>query len=264
MQKKLVVYLLSYKRPEFIHEAIISILEQDYTNFELIISENSPDDSVIKQLSKYLSDNRVKILKRTPSQPSLEHFNTILAEALKYEYVMLFHDDDLLTPQALSKMMLALESHDSSVAVACNAKIIKNTDHTNFLLSPYIKSNLEIKSQSQLINRYIFKKLSHPAFPSYIYRSKYLIDLKLNPQDGGKYSDVSFLVKLIKKGSFFWIAEPLMKYRQHSSNDSVQIDLNAIFSLCLFFIKTSPKLLLNIIFYFSKQLAKKIIIELKK
>lgn len=264
MTKKLGVYLLSYKRPEFIHEAIQSILAQDYNNFELIISENTPDDTVVKQLDEYLKDSRVQLIKRSPSLASLEHFNTILAEADKYEYVMLFHDDDILMPQAFKKMMQTLENNITATAVACNALIIKNKEHTNTLLSPGLKKNTEIKTQSELINRYILRSLSHTPFPSYIYRTNYLQNLKLDPTDGGKYSDVSFLIKLIKNGSFIWIAEPLMKYRQHSSNDSAHLDINDILSLSLFFFKTSPNMIFKIIFYFSKQLAKKILMPFQK
>jgi len=226
MPKKLGVFLLSYKRPDYVQEAINSILTQDYDDFELIISENTSDDTVEKQLHEYLADSRVQLIRRTPSLASLELFNRILAEAGKYEYVMLFHDDDSLVPQALSKMMQTLESNAQAAAVACNASIIKNSEPTNNLLSPNIKTNIEIKDQPQLINRYIFKNLSH--------------------------------IKLIKNGPFLWLAEPLMKYRQHSSNDSINLNMRDIFSLSLYFFKTSPSMILKIIFYFSKQLIKKL------
>lgn len=264
MTKKLGVYLLSYKRPEFIHEAIQSILAQDYNNFELIISENTPDDTVVKQLDEYLKDSRVLLIKRSPSLASLEHFNTILAEADKYEYVMLFHDDDILMPQAFKKMMQTLENNITATAVACNALIIKNKEHTNTLLSPGLKKNTEIKTQSELINRYIFRSLGSTPFPSYIYRTRLLKDLQLNYADGGKYSDTTFLIKLIKRGSFIWLSEPLLKYRQHSSNDSVQLDMNNILSLCLFFFKTSPKMIFKILFYYFKQSLKKILLPIIK
>lgn len=256
--KTLGVFLLSYKRPDFVQESIKSILAQDFNDFDLIVSENTPDDSVIKQLKQYLSDQRLQLIKRTPSLPSLEHFNLILSETLKYEYVMLFHDDDILMPHALTKMLQALEKNQFATAAACNALIIKNSDHTDILLSPNIKTNIEIKTQSELINRYIIKKLSHTPFPAYLYRTKFLKNLQLNPADGGKYSDVSFLIKLIKHGPFIWLSEPLMKYRQHSSNDSVHINMDDILSLSLFFFKTSPKMFFKIVFYYLKQLVKKL------
>lgn len=259
MSKKLGVYLLSYNRPAFVQEAINSILAQDYNDFELIISENSPRSEVMNQLQKYLAEPRVKIIKRSPSLGSLAHFNTLFSEAANYEYAMLFHDDDVLLPSALTKMMSEIDNNPAFSAVSCNALLIKNAENTSTLFNPGLNGNIVIKSQAQLINRYIFKKLSHTPFPSYIYRTHFIRGTQLDPSNGGKYSDVSFLVNVVRHGPFIWLAEPLMRSRQHSTNDSVDLNMNDIFSLSLFFFKTCPFLICNILFYYAKHLAKKII-----
>lgn len=257
MKKKLVVYLLSYNRPEYVGEAIDSILTQDYADFELVISENSPNDSVLRTLETSPKYKNIKIIKRSPSLPSLEHFKTVLKEVQTYEYAMLFHDDDILLPQAISEMMQKLESDSNLAAVACNAYITKNRENTDKVLSPFITNDIVIISQRQLIKRYLFRKLSHPPFPSYIYRTSKLENNIFDPIDGGKYSDVSFLVKLVRSGRIYWLAKPLMRYRQHKQNDSVNINLHDLFKLSLFFIKTSPSLFLFVSYYFFKLTLKK-------
>lgn len=262
MQKRLGVFLLSYKRPALVKEAIESILAQDFPDFDLIISENSGDDSVVDVIRDYTNYSNVIVVRRKPSLPQLEHFNAILSESKKYDYVMMFHDDDILMPSALSKMMAALETNPNVSAVSCNAYKILDTVHTKTLFNPNLKSPVTISSQSELINRYIIKRLSHTAFPSYIYRTKSLSGLRLEPADGGKYSDVSFLVKLIARGPFFWLSEPLMKYRLHPQNDSTELNLSQIYSLSGFFYKASPNMLPKIIFYYLKQVAKKILLFL--
>lgn len=262
MQKKLVIYLLSYNRPEYIGEALDSILSQDYKDFDLIISENSTNDKVKRLLETHPDYKNIKTIKRIPSLPSLQHFNTVLKEVQSYEYAMLFHDDDILMPDAITQMMRQFDLNPSCIAVACNATVIKTTVKTDSLLSPYIKDNLIISSQNQLIKRYVFKRLSHTAFPSYIYKTSVIGESQLDPKDGGRHSDVSFLVKLVKKGSFFWLAKPYMYTRLHSENDSAVVDLNHIAKLSLFFLKTSPHLAIHVAFYFAKKVAKKIKIGL--
>lgn len=262
--KKLGVYLLSYKRPQFIHEAIQSILAQTYVDFDLLISENSPDDQVWNEIQVYANDSRVQLIKRTPSLPSLQHFNTLLNECQRYEYVMLFHDDDTLKPEALKKMMLEIEKYPQASAISCNAFITNNLQQTENYFNPYLTKKAVIASSKVLINRYIFKRLSHTPFPSYIYRTEYLKQLSLSPQDGGKYSDTALLIKIVKQGQFIWLAEPLMYYRQHSSNDSVHLNLKDIFSLGLFFLKSAPSMIFQIIFFIIKQIGKKIQLDLKK
>lgn len=262
--KKLGVYLLSYKRPQFIHEAIESLLNQTYTNFDIIISENSPDDLVWNEIQKYTKDSRVQLIKRNPSLPALHHFNVVFNDCQKYEYAMLFHDDDVLRPNALGEMMMTIEKKPQASGISCNAFLINNLQRTEKYFNPYLKQITKITSPKQLIRRYIFKKLSHTPFPSYIYRTIYLKQLSLNTQDGGKYSDTALLIKIVKQGHFIWLAQPLMYYRQHSSNDSVHLYLKDIFSLALFFLKSAPSMFFQILFFIIKQVGKKIQLDLKK
>lgn len=264
MQKKLVVYLLSYKRIDLIEETIKSILTQDDISFDLIISENSPDNTVYEKIYPYcLKHSFVKIIKRRPSLSSVEHFKAIMTECQNYEYAMLFHDDDTLNKKALSTMLSSIEKHPEASAVACNAFIIDDKTYSTQLLSPNIKKTLYITTASQLILRYLFRFLSHPPFPSYIYRTQFIKDLSLSTEDGGKYSDTSFLVKLVKRGPFIWLHEPLVNYRRHLQNDSAEINMNDIFKISVFFFKTSPHLIVLIIFYYLKQVLKKQLLEFK-
>jgi hypothetical protein len=213
-------------------------------------------------LENYERYPNVTIVRRNPSLPALQHFNTIMSECTKFDYAMMFHDDDILMPGALSKMVSALESNSELSAVSCNAYKILDNVHTKELFNPNLKVPTMVSLQKELINRYIFKKLSHTPFPSYIYRTKLLAGAGLNPADGGKYSDVSFLVNLIARGAFYWLPEPLMEYRLHSANDSAQLDLSHIFLLSKFFFRTSPVMLPKICFYYFKQVVKKIFLKI--
>jgi glycosyltransferase involved in cell wall biosynthesis len=259
MKKKLGIFLLSYKRPEFIFEAITSILSQDYSDFELIISENSPDDIVWQQLQKYRTDVRVRLVKRTPSLQSLEHFNKILFECSEYEYAMLFHDDDVLMPGAFTEMIGILEKYPYASCVSCNALIVENINHTDKLISLTIKGMKMIERPSQLVRSYMLRRRSHTPFPSYIYRTKFLSGLSLNYNDGGKYSDATFLMSLLHRGPFIWLGQPFLKYRLHGGNDSAALSLSDIMKLCRTFFKAAPASLPLIIFYFFKQLVKKLL-----
>lgn len=258
MQKKLVIFLLSYNRPEYVGEALDSIMSQSYIDFDLIVSENSPNDKITHLLQNHPWYKDIKIIKRSPSLAAVDHFNTILKEAQRYEYAMLFHDDDILMPEALSEMMRQFELNPNFVAVACNALIMKKSEKTKTILMPLNQESLQIRSASQLIKHYVFKYLSHAPFPSYIYKTSYLGETQIDLTEGGKYSDVSFLLKLAKKGPFCWVAKPLMYMRVHAENDSANLNLKHIAKLSLFFLKTSPQLVVYVAFYFAKQVGKKI------
>ncbi len=260
--KKLGVYLLSYKRPEYIAQAIDSLLVQTYQDFDLIVSDNSGDDSVYSVIKDYENrDLRVRILRQPRILSAPNHFNLIIAEAKKsYPYFMLFHDDDALMPDALHRLLQTIEGSPDASAVSCNAFILegksKKLDGLP-LFNAYLNNEVQIKSPVELIRRYITPRLGHTPFPSYIYRSSCVEVSQIDTREGGKHADVTWLIKLLKKGRFIWLSEPLMLYRQHGGNDSATMNLIDIQSLCLYFFKEAPTLAGRIVFFYLKSVLKK-------
>ena len=56
---KFSIIIASYNIEKYIGEAIESVLEQDYDNYELIIADDSSKDNTIEEIKKY-KDDRIK------------------------------------------------------------------------------------------------------------------------------------------------------------------------------------------------------------
>ena len=140
-------------------------------------------------------------------------------------------------------------------AVSCNAYILEQDTLTDKLFNPNLKKNLQLNQTRELILHYLRPQLSHTPFPSYLYRTENL-KYQLNTDDGGKHSDVSFLIKTLETGPFLWLAEPLMHYRRHGLNDSRTIDLCDTLKISLFYLKKSPEMILWIFIFNMKSVLK--------
>ena len=58
-----------YNSENFIEEAILSVLKQSYTNWEMLIIDDGSKDKSIEIVEKYLGrDNRIKLIKNTISR----------------------------------------------------------------------------------------------------------------------------------------------------------------------------------------------------
>ena len=57
---KVSVLIPTYNSAPFLDDAIESVLNQTFTDFELLIVDNCSTDNSAEIISKYLSDNRVK------------------------------------------------------------------------------------------------------------------------------------------------------------------------------------------------------------
>jgi hypothetical protein len=145
-----------------------------------------------------------------------------------------FHDDDVMLPEAVSKLVEEISQSDNTAAVGTNAFVLDGKTRTKKLFDPYLTQLSNQFTPERLAIHYLQSMRGHVPFPSYLYRRVKIEGLKMNYNEGQKHSDVSFLIKVSRRGSVRWLREPLMYYRCHGSNDSVKIDVPALFSLCRF------------------------------
>jgi len=90
----------TYNRADsYLKEALQSVLNQTYQNFELIVSDNcSSDDTEL--VVKNFRDNRIRYFKQTENIGQNNNCNFCLAQA-RGKYFMLLYDDDLIDPDFL-------------------------------------------------------------------------------------------------------------------------------------------------------------------
>jgi glycosyltransferase involved in cell wall biosynthesis len=94
-------------RPTWINEAIQSALAQTFTDFELIISDDSADDEVEK-LVRTWSDRRLQYF-RNPTRGAPGSNRDFLISRARGEYIKFLFDDDFLYPHSL-ELLLSMAS----------------------------------------------------------------------------------------------------------------------------------------------------------
>lgn len=103
-----------YHTPErYFRELVESVLAQTYPRFELILADASKDEA-LRSVAESYGDSRVCYRKLSDNEGiSLNTNQGILAA--KGAFVALLDHDDLLTPDALYEMALAVENHPEVV-----------------------------------------------------------------------------------------------------------------------------------------------------
>lgn len=108
-----------YNRPIEMTRALKSILNQSYSNFELIISnDNSPNPEIDNIARKYAdTDPRIKYYKQDKSIRTVENFHFVLKQA-KGKYFMWLADDDWVDTNFIESCLYFLERNlDYSICV---------------------------------------------------------------------------------------------------------------------------------------------------
>ena len=218
MSYKLEVVILTRDRCSLLEQCIDSVLSQE-TSFSvnLIISDNSQSD----ESSHWLAREHPSIaVRRYHSIPVFEHMQLAIKN-VSSQYVMLFHDDDILLPGCLQALVNQLDLNSKLSAVSCNAFIALENHQTFRKMLRQVNSHILISTPQMLIKRYLeFWEGGITPFSTYIYRSSAMKPEHIDISTAGKHSDVTMLLNVLKAGPFLWVANPLAVYRVHKGSDS--------------------------------------------
>lgn len=128
------VVMPNYNGHRFVEQAIDSVLNQTYQNFELIVVDDcSNDDSLSLIEHKAQSDNRIRVIALEHNAGVANARNVGIKEA-KGEYIALLDNDDLWTEDKLERQ-LALAQKGADI-VYCSYDFID--EENNSIKKPFI------------------------------------------------------------------------------------------------------------------------------
>src|SRR5262245_44942919 len=105
----------AYNTEQTIEAAIVSVLSQARSDFELIVADDGSSDDTPARIERFLEDGRVRLIRGDHRGPSGAR-NAAIAEALG-EYICFLDSDDLWLPSYL-EVMSAMLSGAPRAAVA--------------------------------------------------------------------------------------------------------------------------------------------------
>lgn len=106
------VVMATYNEPkQFIEESISSILNQTYSNLELLIADDSSREETIEIINYFAnSDARVRVIRQSQRMGFVHALNTALKE-VKGDYIARMDGDDISLPDRFNKQVSYLNSH---------------------------------------------------------------------------------------------------------------------------------------------------------
>ena len=210
-RQKITVLMPAYNAGKYIREAITSVLEQTYRNFELlIVNDGSTDDTISIVLS--FKDPRI-VLVDQDHHGVAQALNTGLRLADTY-YVARFDADDICMPERLEKQFNFLEDHPDYILVGSDAEYILEQGDFLFSFKCIAHSNEEV-----LRNMYVYCPFIHS---SVMYKKDEVIKAGGYNAHAHHFEDYLLWTGLAKMGKMQNLREPLIKVRFNPA--SVTID----------------------------------------
>ena len=107
---KVSVLIPTYNCASFLDESIQSVLDQTFTDFELIVVDNCSTDNSKEVVTKYLTDDRVKYHVNNKNLGAIGNFNKCLSLA-NGELIKLLCADDKFHPDLLQDFVSVMNEH---------------------------------------------------------------------------------------------------------------------------------------------------------
>jgi len=213
-----------YNAELFIHKKIKSLLEQTFTDFELIISDNGSTDSTSLICEEYAKkDKRIKYIKQEKNMGAVWNYNLVLKEA-KCDYFLWVAADDILSPKFIEKNINILETKDNVICSVSRMKMFgKMTDYLEFSPNDSLFTQLlkRIKRNFAHMDSYpasgpyekkvreFLKKCRHNQAFYGVYRTKQLQQCNAT-LESFLGSDTTFVLNLLRYGDLHVIDEVMM------------------------------------------------------
>lgn len=209
-----------------IQRTLDSLLNQDYPNYEIIVSDNCSDDDTANIVSQYAS-NGVKyffnpVLEKWGAESNWNHILT-LAEG---PFIALYHADDIYTPTLIRRQVEFLLKYPEASAVFAMTQTIDEYDlpiKRGRIKLPQELKGKEIFHYAEFLN-YTLKYITFVIVPTMM--SKRGIIDRVGVFNWEKYataSDIDLYLRMAKIGSIGVIDEPLHKYRISDQQGTAQI-----------------------------------------
>jgi glycosyltransferase involved in cell wall biosynthesis len=218
-ESKITVGLVTYNRPQFLKEAVHSVLQQSFSNFELIISNDYVEVPVTFDSLGIQPDPRIKIVNQNPNLGEVRNMNFLL-EIAKGEWFVWLCDDDLLHPDFLKIAINTVDGNKDKNMVAFFSNYIAANAPDLLFPSPHVSSQCSFYRASDFLQDYTSQKI--PLIGCYgLVRSSVLRKIGGIPLLGnsfGPYSDTLIPILLLEHGNLCWLDAPLVFLRTHAES----------------------------------------------
>jgi glycosyltransferase involved in cell wall biosynthesis len=124
------VIVPTHNRPQMLLEAVASALAQTVTDTEVLVADDASDGELGQELQRRFHDGRVRYHRHQQRVGMLANNVWALSHA-RGRYVATLHDDDLLGPTFLERLLPPLEAHQDVVVSFCDQWVMDATGQVN-------------------------------------------------------------------------------------------------------------------------------------
>ena len=195
-----------YKDRKFLSEAIQSVLNQTYQNWELILLDDGSSDGSL-DIAQSFKDKRIRIVSDGKNRGLPTRLNEIV-ELAKGEYVARMDADDIMHPERIEKQVGYLKEHPEINVLGTMAYII---DASNSIVGKTRPWSIKPRRTADIF------KVGSFVHPSVMAKKEWFL---ANPYDVSlrRMQDLELWIRTVPNNYLYAMGEPLLFYRAIEEN----------------------------------------------
>lgn len=208
---KVSVILPAYNAEPYLEEAITSILNQSFTDFELFIINDGSTDGTKQIIQRMLLlDDRINYVENEQNKGLIYTLNRGLSLA-KGKYIARMDADDIALPNRFQVQVDFLDKREDIIVVGGNVEVFGHEKS----VSNFLTESDEIK-----FNLFFENTLSHPLV---MFRNEVIKKHDLSYDSKFLHlEDWGLWIKMAKYGGFKNLKDVLLRYRIEGQNISIK------------------------------------------
>ena len=207
MDELVSIIMPNYNGEKFIAETIESVLNQTYTNWELLITDDCSTDNSVNIINSYADkDGRIKLLKNEKNSGAAQARNVALKEA-KGKWIAFLDSDDMWLPEKLEKQIAFMTANGYKFSCTKYSHIDENSQPLHkVVISP------------KVIGKRKMFRYNYLGCLTVMYDADAIGVLQVNPEIGNGRNDYALWLKAVKKENCYYLDEALALYRVRTSS----------------------------------------------
>ncbi len=205
------VLIPTYNSVDFVEDTVRSIMNQTYTNIEIVIVDDASTDGTIKILEKLSKeDKRIKLSQNKKNLGITDNMNNGILKCTG-KYIAILDGDDWAYPYRIEEQVKLMEKDEK--VVLCSGYMDICDENLN------IKTTRTYPLKDKDIRRAMVKydPISHP---SSMWRTDTLLKTNLYSKNFPICRDYDLIVRISEFGKYENVPKPLIKYRVRKNSET--------------------------------------------
>lgn len=224
---KISVCIPVYNGETYLAQTIQSVLDQTYTDFELVIIDNASTDRTVSIIRSF-TDTRIRLIQNETNVGMVGNWNNCLRYGT-CEYLQLLCADDLLTPDNFKKKVDILDNYPEVGMVFSGSHVINENNKVVMNRRPFLSSGMW---DGRRLARRSFRNHNYNAEPSNVmFRKRTSEEIGSFDPDLWFTLDWNYWLRMCAVSKVYYINEYLYSFRISTTSETAQLlkTINRIF-----------------------------------